>query len=313
MLVFDIKDGFKEVAKEDRGLNKNNLWFLINDKGIEAVKGIVSLDEQFVKECMEVKQSSKIGFFDKYIYMHFSVLDYKDERIKAKDLNIFLSKDYIITVFDGELDLIDELERDIKNSKNCFLLKDNPQAFIVLYYILDRMIVRNYRIISELEAKTDAIEIKILKSPRQEQIDQLINLRRQVYIIKKHINPLRYIGDSLISNDNSVIEKDSLHYFTSLNSKIDKLMLYLESLVQDLALVREAFESETGNKTNELMKVFTMIATIFLPLNLITSMYGMNVKHIPFTRMDYGYYIVVFIMVVVAMYLIYLFKKKKWL
>ncbi|MPN21920.1 Cobalt/magnesium transport protein CorA [bioreactor metagenome] len=104
-----------------------------------------------------------------------------------------------------------------------------------------------------------------------------------------------------------------MKYFQSLNTKIDKLMMSLESLVQDLALAREAFESEMSNKTNELMKIFTLIATIFLPLNLITSVYGMNVRHIPFMLVNYGFYYLLIIMVVIAILLTYLFKRKKWL
>ena len=84
-------------------------------------------------------------------------------------------------------------------------------------------------------------------------------------------------------------------------------------MVQDLALVREAFESEIANKTNELMKIFTVIATIFLPLNLISSMYGMNLKGIPFVEQDNGCHYVILIMVVVAITLVCVFKRKKWL
>ena len=96
-------------------------------------------------------------------------------------------------------------------------------------------------------------------------------------------------------------------------SDLEKLLLSIESLVQDLALVREAFESEISNKTNELMKIFTLIASIFLPLNLITSMYGMNFTDIPFVGMKYGYYVICGIMFTISMVLLCLFKKKKWL
>ncbi|EET86677.1 Mg2 transporter protein CorA family protein [Clostridium carboxidivorans P7] len=245
--------------------------------------------------------------------MNLNVLNYCNETINSKELNVFLSKDYIITVYKEDIDIIEEFIQDIKDSKNCFVIKEKPKVCILLYYILDRIIVKNYDIIAALEAQVDEIEISILKEPKHEQIDNLINLRRQVYKIRKYLNPLRYIGDSLVSNDNMVLEKENIIYFINLNRKIDKLMMALESLVQDLALVREAFESEIANKTNELMKVFTIIATIFLPLNLITSMHGMNMKGIPFEKMENGYHCMVVIMLVIALILVGIFKKKKWL
>lgn len=310
--VFDILNNFKEVD-ENVDLTKSSYWILVDVGELERIKDILLLDEESIHECIDLKQPPKISFFDGYVFIVFNILEYKENEVISKELNIFLSKDYIVTVCKEDLTIIKELIEDINDSKNCFILKERPSPCILLYYILDRIIVRNYDVISSLEAQADKIEISILKNPKHGQIDELIHLRRQVYKIRKYLNPLRYIGDSLITNDNSIIKQESLKFFKNLNNKLDKLMMALESLIQDLALVREAFESETANKTNDLMKVFTIIATIFLPLNLITSMYGMNVKHIPLVGKDYGYYYILLIMIIVSLFMIFLFKKKKWL
>jgi magnesium transporter len=243
----------------------------------------------------------------------FNILQYNAKELVSKELNIFLSRDYIITVYKENMEITKDLIEDIRQCRNTFILKERPSASIVLYYVLDRIILRNYDVISSLEARADKIEISILRSPRQEQLDDLIHLRRQVYKIRKYLNPLRYIGDSLISNENKIIDEDNIGYFKNLSSKIEKLMLSLESLVQDLALVREAFESEISNKTNELMKIFTLIASVFLPLNLITSMYGTNFKNIPFVNLEHGYYYMTAFMILISLGLLYLFKKKRWL
>lgn len=312
MVVYDIINGFKDVTNKWQ-IGDSYLWILANIYELNDLQKVLVLDGQSIEECIDLEQPSKISFFDGYVFVVFNVLEYEEKSVKSKELNIFLSKDYIITVVKNEINIINDLQKDIKDSKNCLILKDKPQPYILFYYILDRIIVRNYDVISFMEAETDKIEINILKNPKHEQIDELIYLRRQVYKIRKYLNPLRYIGDSLVSNDNSIIDKNDIKYFMSLNNKIDKLMLSVESLVQDLALVREAYESEIANKTNELMKIFTIIATVFLPLNLISSMYGMNVKSIPFMSHDYGYYVVLGIMGTVSFYLIHYFKKKGWL
>lgn len=312
MKVFDIEDEFHDVTENFR-IGDSMLWVIAEVAEIGKLQELITIDASSIEECKNFNQSSRIAFFDSYIFLVLNILSYHDSCVYSKELNIFLGKNYIITVYKDKVDILQSLLRDIDDSKNCFILRDRPEPSVLLYYILDRIIVKNYSVISEIEASADTIEISILKNPRHEQVDALINLRRQVYKVRKYLNPLRYIGDTLISNDNSVIEKQSIGNFVRLNNKIDKLMMSLESLVQDLALVREAFESEISNKTNELMKVFTLIATIFLPLNLITSMYGMNVKHIPLCEIDFGYYYIIFIMIIVVISLIYIFKKKKWL
>lgn len=312
MIVFDILNNFK-VVEEDFELGKSHYWILIKADELFKLKDILILDEESLKECINLDQFPKLSFFPGYMFIVFNILDYSKFEVVSKELNIFLSRDYIITVYKEKLKIIEELIDDIQKSKNTFILKGKPNASIVLYYILDRIILRNYDVISSLEAHADKIEISVLRSPRHEQIDELIHLRRQVYKIRKYLNPLRYIGDNLVSNENSIIENDNIKYFKNLSDKIEKLMLSIESLVADLALVREAFESEISNKTNELMKVFTIIASIFLPLNLITSMYGMNFKNIPFVGLEYGYYVITLIMILISAILLYLFKKKRWL
>lgn len=312
MIILDIINNFK-VVEENINIKDGHYWILLKSDELYKIKDMFVLEEESLNECVNIEQFPKLSFFSGYTFIVFNVLQYKDIEVVSKELNIFLSKDYIITVYKDELNILQSLVDDIRENKNSFFLKEKNRTSIVLYYILDRIILRNYDVISSLEAYADKIEINILKSPRQEQINQLIHLRRQVYKIRKYLNPLRYIGDSLVSNENNIIEKEDIVYFKNLNLKIEKLMLSLEGLVQDLALVREAFESEISNKTNEIMKVFSIVASIFLPLNLITSMYGMNFKNIPFVDHENGYYIISFAMVLISLGLLFLFKKKKWL
>lgn len=312
MKVYDIVNNFKDVT-ENFELGRSKYWFILTNKELEKIENLVLFDEESIKECENFGQAAQINFFDGYVFVTLNVLNYYKKIVGADEFNIFLSKDYIITVFKKDLILIKDLIIDIEASKNCFILKDIPRPSILLYYILDRVILNNYEVISKLEAIGDEIELNILGNPRHEQIEELINLRRQVYSMRSFLNPLRYIGDSLIGNDNLIINKEDILYFQKINSKIDKLMVSFDSLVNDLALVREAFESEIANKTNELLKVFTIIATIFLPLNLLTSLHGMNVKDTPLANIKYGYYYIIFIMISITLLLIYLFKKKKWL
>ncbi|AYD40279.1 dihydroorotate dehydrogenase [Clostridium fermenticellae] len=312
MKIFDMVDGFKEV-KHEFELGKSHYWIHINVKEIDQFKKLILVDEESVLECKNFNQSSKISFFDNYTFMVLNILDYDKEIINSKELNIFLAKDYIVTVYKDNIEILNTLISDIMNSKNCFALKKTPKVCILLYYILDRIIVNNYDIIASLETKADEIEISILKNLKREQIEGVINLRRQVYKIRKYLSPLRYIGDSLVGNENLIIDSENRILFINLNKKVEKLMLTLESLVQDLAIVREAFESEIANRTNELMKAFTIIATIFLPLNLITSMHGMNLKGMPFEKLDNGYYYIIMAMIAISLTLIYIFKKKKWI
>jgi magnesium transporter len=312
--IIDVDNDFINVnAVDEESLRGRYYWIVANTTEMEKLNKFIEIDGESMEDCRSFSKTSKISFFNDYIFAVFNVLNCLNNIVVSRELNVFLSKKYLITVYKDNIDILNELIKDIRESKNCFILKDKPQVDILLYYILDRIIIRNFDIISKLEAEVDRIEIKILKDPKKEQLYSLITLRRQVYKVRKYLNPLRYIGDSFVLNDNLIIENDVIVYFIGLNKKIEKLMLSLESLVQDLAMVREAFESEVANKTNELMKIFTVITSIFMPLNLITSVYGMNLKGIPFIDMENGCHYVVMTMGCVAFILIFIFKKNKWI
>ncbi|KOA78429.1 magnesium transporter CorA family protein [Clostridium botulinum] len=313
MKIIDILNGFIR-ADEDWKIGKSNYWILANKEELNALQNKIVFEERNLDfNNVPDDSTSKIVFFDSCMFLRFNILAYRNEIIKSRELDIYLGKDYILTVYNNKITVIRELIEDIINLKNCFILKKNPKPAMVLYYILDRIIVKNYEIMSIIEEKADKIEMEILEKPSRHHADDLIHLRRQLYRIRKFLNPMRYIGDSLVSNDNSVIEENDIKYFKNINIKINKLMNNLESLVQNLALVREAFESEISNKTNEFMKVFTIITSIFLPLELISGVQGMNFKNMPFSRSIYGYYYTIVLMIIVTCILISIFKIKKWL
>ncbi|EDS76436.1 probable divalent cation transporter [Clostridium botulinum C str. Eklund] len=311
--VIDIINDFSN-CNDNWKVGKSNYWILANEEELKQIQSKIALENNSIEFNEVLKEnSSKIIFFDGYMFLRFNILAYRNEMIKVRELDIYLSRDYIITVYNNNITVIRELIEDIKSLKNCFTLKNNPKPSMILYYILDRMILKNYDIMGTIEEKADKIEMEILKNPSRKQADELIHLRRQLYRVRKFLNPMRYIGDTLISNDNLVIDEDDIKYFKDINAKINKLMNNLESLVQNLALVREAFESEISNKTNDFMKVFTIITSIFLPLELISGLQGMNFTKMPFSSSVYGYYYTLVIMVIITCVLISIFKIKKWL
>jgi magnesium transporter len=312
MRVYDILNGFKEVSLHWKP-GTNYYWIVCDARDIDNLTKKIPLDTETLEECKNINQSAKINVYESYLFIVFNILEFNSEEIISRELNIYLGKDYIITIYKDQSPILEDLLKDINNGKDCFILKESPRPCVLLYYLLDRIIVRNYNIISDLEAEADNIEIKILKSPDDEHARRLINLRRQVYKIRKFLNPLRYIGDSLTINDNRFIEHEYIRYFESINKKIEKLMQAQDILVQDLALVREAYESEISNKTNELMKIFTIVAAVFLPIEIITGLFSMGFSNMPFINETYGFYFVVAVMVALVTCLISVFKQNKWL
>lgn len=306
MVIFNIEQNFK--IENSWNEEKGYYWVLLQSNESYLLSPL--FHKECIEECLDYKQNSRIDYYKDYIFMVINILEQENKEIISKEVNIFLGKNLIVTVYKDEVSLLDEIITDISEDKNCLLLKEVKRPCMILYYILDRLIINNYNIISDLEVRGDSIEIEILKEPKGEQLNTLLFVRREAYKVRKLLKPLRYIGETILLNENGVIEEESLFYFRNINRKIDKLMFALDNLSQELALVREAYESEIANKTNELMKVFTIITAVFLPLELITAIFSMSFDHMPFKGNCYSFYTIIAFMVLVVLFLWKLFKNR---
>lgn len=309
MIIYNISKLFKEESTYD--LSKYLYWFILNEE--ELCKMPFEIDNECIQEYNFLNRFSRINFYNEYTFIGLSVLEFDDVNLKFNDVNIFFGKNYLITMYKEDSELLISLINDLKENKNCFVAKNNPKISTFLYMILDRIILKNYSVINSLSSKGDKIEISILRDDSRRSFEELVKLRAQVYRVKKYLYPLRYIGDSLILNENKILDNWDISLFEKINDKFQKLTLSIENLNQQLSLVREAYESEISNKTNELMKVFTLVASIFLPLDLLTSFFGMSFEIMPFKSSCYAIYIIIGVMILIVCFLVLLFKKKDWL
>lgn len=314
MKIFEINDEIREIGIEKMDLkSKYMYWLIMNPDELEKYNGIFNFHSLTISECMDKKQNPKLDFFDDYDFLVLNMIELNEKKIISNELNIFAGKNYIVTVAKKDADLLKELNHELINFKQNVIFSTDRSIIKILYYIMDKIIIRDYEIISALENAADETEIKILKNADKKYLNELIEIRRQVHRLRNYITPLRYVGDSLVCNDNGIINPKYARYFTVINSRIDKLIYSIDSLVQYLVLVREAFEAEIANKTNELMKVFTMIATIFLPLSLITDIFGMNFERMDILKAERGFEVTLIFMAFVSICLFFIFKRKKWL
>lgn len=307
MVIFNIKDNFKVV--EEWKHDEFPAWILMEEDEINLLEEMFSYE--CIKECIDYRQEQRIDYFKDYIFILINIIEQSGKQIISKELDIFLGKSFIVTVYKSNISLLYELIEDIKEEKNCQLFKADKSPSIILYYILDRIIKNNYNIISGLETEGDKIELEILKNPDSKYLNSLLFIRREAYKLRKLIKPIRYIGDALVIDENGVVGEKNRIYFRNINSKIEKLMTSLDTLSQELAIVREAYESELANKTNELMKVFTIITAVFLPLELMTAIFSMSFDCMPFKTYPYGFYIMVILLALMALILLLLFKIRK--
>lgn len=204
----------------------------------------------------------------------------------------------------------------ICNDKNSRLMLDSKvkeynstekmlSSFFVelLKYDMDNM--------ENIEDQIFKFEDELLTNPKTEIAREIVAFRRILSLLKRYYEQLNSIMEELLENDNDLITQSHIRYFKVLDNRVDRLFLSVLHIQDYVSQVREAYQAQVDIEQNVIMRVFTVVTSIFLPLTLIVGWYGMNLR-MPEFEWAFGYPFVIFITMVVLFICIIFFKKKKW-
>lgn len=234
------------------------------------------------------------------ISFHFR--DIRNQSRKDDRVCIYCGKDELAFVSDNKrcIELISDTDKKADNYSQLITFFSSLTANDV--YEMEKIEDR----ITDLEDSL-LTDVKI----RSDKSDIIINLRRELLKMKRYYEQLSLISGELAENANSAFSVDMQKRFTSLDKRIDYLLNSVLHLREYITQVREAYQAQIDIEQNQIMKVFTVITSVFLPLTLIVGWYGMNLQ-MPEFGWKYGYPFVMLLSVVVCVSAIILFKKKKW-
>lgn len=183
-----------------------------------------------------------------------------------------------------------------------------------LHVFFSELIKDDIDYLEELEESITENEDQVIsnyKSYKREYAGEIIALRRELLKLKRYYEQLNNIFEGLMENENKLISEENLRYFRILDSKIDRLFAHVLNLRDYVTQVREAYQAQVDIEQNSLMRIFTVVTSIFMPLTLLVGWYGMNLK-MPEFNWDYGYHLVIGMSIAVVAVLIVIFKRKKW-
>lgn len=309
----------KEVKKIEEcfPFKKTSSVSWINVVGINQTEIIKQLDEYFglhplvLEDIQNLEQRPKIEDFGDYIYIAIKMLNYSEKKINSEQLSIILGKNFVITFQTGKnKDIFDSIRERIRKNKGKIR---KMQADYLVYRIMDRTIDNYFDILENFGYEIEFLEEQLVSNPGKNTLQLLHDLKRDMIQIRKSVWPLREIISALERGESSLIKNATRIYLRDVYYHTIQLVDNIETSRDILSEMIDVYLSSINNKTNEIMKVLTIIATIFMPLTFLVGLYGMNFKYFPEIYWKYGYLLFWMIAGVIIISMLFYFKKKKWM
>lgn len=289
----------------------------INIEGLSDIELIGRIGEIFEihpliqEDIVHTHQRPKIEEHEKTLYIVLKMLHYNEssQEIESEQISIVLGENYVITFQERQGDVFEPIRTRLKNE----LGKIRSMGADYLAYALIDIIVDNYFII--LEKVSDRIEIieeELVNQPSEDTLTEIYALKNEMIFLRKSVWPLREVVNRLEKNEINFITGSVKLYLRDVYDHTIQVIETVETIRDMLGGMLDIYLSSISNKMNEVMKVLTIIATIFIPLTFIAGIYGMNFEYMPELTWRNGYFIVLLIMLAIAGYMVYFFKKKDW-
>jgi len=282
-------------------------WIDANLDDLVVLQPIFQMHDLAVEDCLnEEEQRPKIEIYEDHYFIVINSIRFDDEEFFLRGLNIFLGKHYIITVTKQKIN-------ELRLLKPILWEQEVSKADQFLYHLID-LVIDNYALVGDrIELRIEELEEEILLHTKKSHLNEIIGLRSEILWMKKVLGPQRELIAQLIKKELKLIDDQLQKYFSDVYENALKIAESFDTYRDLMGNLREAYQSSLSNRANEIMRVFTAITTIFMPLTFITGIYGMNFDTIPGIHFKFGAYVVLGIMLVLGICMYIVFRKKEWL
>ncbi len=280
---------------------------------VEALAKEFSLHPLLVEDIMTTRQRPKVDDYGNCLYIVFRLVrfDISQQKLIDEQISIVLGDNYIISFVQNPIDLFEPLIDRLKQGKG--IIRKQNSSFLA-YALIDTVVDSYFDLLNKAGFEIEFLEdLQSKESNQQKVLPQIHRLRREIIIMRKAIWPIREVVGKLERDDISPLINSTTKLY--LRDVYDHAVLIVDTIDSFRDLTRGILDvclAQMSYRMNEVIKILTVVGTIFIPLTFITSYYGMNFKNMPELTWDYGYTLTIAIMISVTLCMLYYFKRKHW-
>ncbi|PCE62997.1 magnesium/cobalt transporter CorA [Sediminicola luteus] len=279
---------------------------------IEGIGTHCKLHPLILEDIANTLQRPKMEEYEGYIFLVVKMPYFdNDGKLRIEHLSIVLGTGFLLTFQESEGDVFEDVRNRIRTGKGRIR---SLGADYLLFSLLDAVVDNYFTLLESLGEKVEALEDDLLKGTTMEgSVVRVQELKREILKIRKAVVPMREVVNRMDKDGNPVFSKKTLLYLRGLYDHVTHVAENVEVLREMVWGLMDMYLTTISNRTNDVMKILTIVASIFIPLTFLAGIYGMNFEYIPELGYRYGYFVLIGVMLLIFIGLVVFFKRRNWL
>ncbi len=304
-------------SKEKPGITWINVEGIHDISVVEKLGACFNLHPLIVEDIVNTEQRPKVDISDDYIFVVMKMItwDQAAKGIHVEQVSLIFGSSFVITFQEKQGDLFSSVITRIKNNKGRIR---KSGADYLAYTLIDTIVDNYFKVLENIGADVEEMEEELVDNPTPETMHKIHFIKREMIFLRKSVWPLREIISALEREETLLIKETTIIYLKDIYDHTIQVIDIIETYGDIISGMLDVYLSSISNRMNEVMKVLTIIATIFIPLTFIAGIYGMNFNtaksplNMPELNWYFGYPLVLGLMAAIGIIMLIFFKKKKW-
>ena len=309
--VLPLDSDFHDLAASSR-----LTWINVDGlSDLELIRGLGSafdLHPLVLEDLVSTGQRPKAEEYDEYFFLVLRMLTMGPDRrsVLSEQVGIVLGSGFVLSFQERAGDVWKEVRERIRGKGARIRSRG---ADYLAYALIDAVVDHYFHVLEAMAEAVEELEVEVLEAPTTETMHQIHKLRQEMLVVRRAIWPLRDLTNALIRTESELIEARTEIYLRDVYDHSVQVMDTSETLRDVTSGLMDLYLSSVSNRMNEVMKVLTIMASVFIPLTFLAGIYGMNFENMPELSWPWAYPTLLAVMIVVGVGLIYLFKRRDWL
>lgn len=290
----------------------------LNITGIHNIDIIKKVGKHFgihplvLEDIAHAYQRPKIKDFEKYTFMILKMIyhDQNKRDIITEQISLIIGKNFVISFQETEGDIFNPIRERLRDEKD--KIRENGSDYLA-YSLIDSIVDNYFAVLEIVGEQIENLEKEVVEKATSSTLHRIHIIKRDLIQMRKSVWPLREVISHIERGESRIFKKSTEIYLKDIYDHTIQIVDTVETFRDMATGMIDIYLSSISNKMNEVMKVLTIFATIFIPLTFITGIYGMNFKFMPELEWQHGYFVTLGVMAVVAIILMIYFARKKWL